>query len=78
MSTAEDRARALGLAIPDFHADGYYGGDFGSMKSHHIVGRVLYLSGHVPEGPGGPVHPGRLGRDVTVEQGCGRRPARRR
>ena len=35
VSGAEDRARALGLVIPDFHADGYYGGDFGSMKSHH-------------------------------------------
>jgi len=69
VSTPEDRARSLGLAIPDFEADGYYGGDFGSMKSHHVVGRVLYLSGHVPEGPVGPVHPGRLGRDVTIEQG---------
>ena len=37
VSGAEDRARALGLVIPDFHADGYYGGDFGSMKSHHVV-----------------------------------------
>ena len=54
---AEDRARELGLLIPDFHADGYYGGDFGSMKSHHVVNRVLYLSGHVPEGPDGPVAP---------------------
>ena len=69
MSGAEARARALGLLIPDFEADGYYGGDFGSMKSHHVVNRVLYLSGHVPEGPDGPVHPGRLGRDVTIEEG---------
>jgi len=69
VSGAEDRARELGLVIPDFHADGYYGGDFGSMKSHHVVNRVLYLSGHVPEGPDGPVNPGRLGRDVTIEQG---------
>ena len=38
------------------------------MKSHHVVNRVLYLSGHVPEGPEG-VHPGRLGRDVTIEEG---------
>ena len=37
MSGAEARARALGLLIPDFDADGYYGGDFGSMKSHHVV-----------------------------------------
>jgi len=44
--TPEARARELGLTIPDFHRDGYYGGDFGSMKSHHTVGRVLYLSGH--------------------------------
>jgi len=29
VSGPEDRARSLGLAIPDFQADGYYGGDFG-------------------------------------------------
>jgi enamine deaminase RidA (YjgF/YER057c/UK114 family) len=67
---AEARARALGLEIPDFAADGYYGAGYGSMKPHHQVGRVLYLSGHVPELPDGrSLHPGRLGRDVTVEQG---------
>jgi hypothetical protein len=27
---AEVRARELGLAIPDFQADGYDGGDFGA------------------------------------------------
>jgi enamine deaminase RidA (YjgF/YER057c/UK114 family) len=67
---AEARARALGLEIPDFVRDGYYGAGYGSMKSHHQVGSLLFLSGHVPELPDGTsLHPGRLGRDVTVEQG---------
>ena len=40
------------------------------MKPHHIVGNVLFLSGHVPELPdGAPLHPGRLGAEVSVEQG---------
>jgi enamine deaminase RidA (YjgF/YER057c/UK114 family) len=68
--SAETRAAALGLEIPDFVRDGYYGAGYGSMKSHHQVGRVLFLSGHVPELPDGTsLHPGRLGRDVTVDQG---------
>ena len=65
----EARARELGLAIPDF-SQAYYGASYGSMKPHHIVGDVLFLSGHVPELPdGNPLHPGRLGAGVTVEQG---------
>ena len=33
----EHRAEQLGLQIPDFAADGYYGADvYGSMKPHHI------------------------------------------
>ncbi len=65
----EARAAALDLAIPDFARDGYYGAGYGSMKSHHLTRGILYLSGHVPEGPDGGVHPGRLGRDVSIEQG---------
>ena len=66
--THEERAAALGLDIPDF-TGGYYGTGYGSMKSHHIVGDVLYLSGHVPEAPDGSAPRGRLGGDVTVEEG---------
>ncbi|MHC5560824.1 RidA family protein [Kocuria sp. U4B] len=69
--TFEDRVRELGLEIPDFAKEGYYGADtYGSMKPHHIVGNVLYLSGHTPDRADGTVRfPGRLGENLTVEQG---------
>ncbi|MFJ4171678.1 RidA family protein [Paenarthrobacter sp. NPDC089714] len=67
----EDRVRELGLEIPDFKVDGYYGADtYGSMKPHHIVGNVLYLSGHTPDKSDGTVrYPGRLGANLSVEEG---------
>jgi enamine deaminase RidA (YjgF/YER057c/UK114 family) len=64
------RADELGLQIPDYGVTPYYGPSYGSMKAHHRVGSLLFLSGHVPERPDGTiVHPGRLGADVSVEQG---------
>lgn len=67
---AEARVRELGLDLQDFARDGYTGLKYGSVKPHHLVGRVLYLSGHLPElADGTVVHPGMLGRDLTVEQG---------
>jgi len=66
----EARVRELGLDLQDFARDGYTGLKYGSVKTHHIVGRVLYLSGHLPElADGTVVHPGMLGRDLSVEQG---------
>jgi enamine deaminase RidA (YjgF/YER057c/UK114 family) len=67
---AEARVRELGLDLQDFARNGYTGLKYGSVKTHHVVGRVLYLSGHLPElADGTVVHPGMLGRDLTVEQG---------
>lgn len=66
----DERVRELGLEIPDYSMTPYYGPSYGSMKSHHQVGSLLFLSGHVPEYPDGRIlHPGRLGAGVTVEQG---------
>ena len=65
----EERARELSLEIPDFEVTPYTGPKYGTMKSHHRVGSLLFLSGHVPEYPDGTaLHPGRVGEDVTVEQ----------
>jgi enamine deaminase RidA (YjgF/YER057c/UK114 family) len=65
----EARLHALGIELPDWGGS-YYGATYGSMKPFHIVGDVLYLSGHIPQLPDGTVvHPGKLGRDVTIEQG---------
>jgi enamine deaminase RidA (YjgF/YER057c/UK114 family) len=66
----EARVGELGLELPDYSVTPYYGPTYGSMKSHHQVGSLLFLSGHVPELEGGGVlHPGRLGAEVTIEQG---------
>ena len=64
------RADELGLQIPDYATTPYYGPSYGSMKAHHQVGSLLFLSGHVPELTDGTiVHPGRLGAEVSIEQG---------
>jgi len=68
---AEQRVRELGLAIQDFSAEPYAGVRYAtSMKPHHQVGNLLLLGGHVPERADGTLlHPGKLGADVSVEQG---------
>lgn len=66
----EGRMEELGLELPDYSVTPYYGPSYGSMKAHHQVGSLLFLSGHVPEYPDGRIlHPGRLGAEVTIEQG---------
>ena len=42
------RLEALGLALPATEGESYYGAAYGTMKSFHITGSVLHLSGHVP------------------------------
>ena len=66
----EARVAELGLALPDFGAASYYGASYGKMKPYHRAGNILFLSGHVPERDGEILHPGRLGAEVTLEQGC--------
>jgi enamine deaminase RidA (YjgF/YER057c/UK114 family) len=66
----EARVEELGLDLPDFSVTPYYGPLYGTMKAHHRVGSLLFLSGHVPEYPDGTIlHPGRLGADVTTDEG---------
>lgn len=65
----EKRIAELGLDVPDFAREGYYGASYGSMKPFHIAGNLLFLSGHVPQRSRQMIHPGRLGADLTVEQG---------
>ncbi len=67
--TIDQRIAELGLDVPDFAREGYYGAGYGSMKPYHIVGNLLFLSGHVPQRGAKVMHPGRLGADLTVEQG---------
>ena len=65
----DERIAELGLDVPDFAREGYYGADYGSMKPFHIVGNLLFLSGHVPQRGSRVIYPGRLGANLTVAQG---------
>ena len=65
----EEKLEAMGIELPDFSRDGYYGASYGSMKAHHRTGDILFLSGHIPESGGKLIHPGVLGKNVTIEQG---------
>jgi len=67
--TIEQRVAELGLDVPDFIRDGYYGASYGSMKPFHIAGNLLFLSGHVPQRGAEVMFPGRLGANLTVAQG---------
>ena len=65
----EQRIAELGLDLPDFAREGYYGASYGSMKPFHIVDKLLFLSGHVPQRGSRLIFPGRLGADLSLEQG---------
>jgi enamine deaminase RidA (YjgF/YER057c/UK114 family) len=68
-SSAERRASELGLVIPDY-ANPPYGERYGAMKAFHRAGHTLTISGMTPENRQGvKVFPGRVGLDVTQEQG---------
>jgi enamine deaminase RidA (YjgF/YER057c/UK114 family) len=67
--TPERFALEMGLDIPDFNAMGYYGADYGTMKPFHQMGNLLFLSGHVAQIGTQITHKGRLGADLTTEQG---------
>jgi enamine deaminase RidA (YjgF/YER057c/UK114 family) len=65
----EAKLKQMGIELPDFGAQTYYGANYGKMKPFHRVGNLLVLSGHVPDLPDGrPLYPGRVGAEVTVEQ----------
>lgn len=69
MTSAEERVRELGLAIPDY-SDPPYGARYGGgLKAFHRVGDFVELSGLTPEDRSGQqVHPGLVGREVALEQ----------
>lgn len=66
--SAEARAAALGLQIPDY-ANPPYGERYATMKAYHHLGHVLTISGMTPENRQGvKVFPGTVGDTVTQEQ----------
>ena len=69
MTSPEAMALRMGLDLPDFDRDGYYGAGYGTMKPYHRVGSLLFLSGHVAQAGAEVTHRGRLGADLSVDQG---------
>lgn len=65
----EQMAVRMGLDIPDFAVSDYYGADYGTMKPFHLMGNLLFLSGHVAQIGADITHKGRLGTGLTTEQG---------
>ena len=61
--TPEERLQELGLEIPE--PPPAVGNYVGAVR----VGNILFVSGHGPFKDGEPTFVGKLGRDLTVEQG---------
>jgi enamine deaminase RidA (YjgF/YER057c/UK114 family) len=70
MASAEAIVSEMGLDILDYSKQEHLVYKYGSMAPYRIVGNVLYLGGHVPDlADETPLYPGRLGAEVTIEQG---------
>lgn len=63
MSTAEERIATLGLKMP---APAVPKGNFVNFVR---IGNMAYLSGHLPQPADGDLVIGKVGKDVTPEQG---------
>jgi enamine deaminase RidA (YjgF/YER057c/UK114 family) len=59
----EQRVRELGLQLPEPQ------GDFATLASAVQSGSMLYVSGHGPRGADGRSVTGRLGADLSIEEG---------
>ena len=59
----EKRLQELGLSLPK---QGPSAGNY--VRTLH-TGNYIYLSGHLPNYPGGKVYKGKVGRDIPVEEG---------
>src|SRR5947209_7617107 len=59
----DDRLRELRIELPAPIQP------LGSYRTHVQSGNLLFLSGHVPVHDGKPVHVGKVGADLSVEQG---------
>jgi len=65
----EAKLKELGVKLPDYALTPFAGMAYGRMKPFHILGKVLTLAGHVPEVDGRVMYAGRLGDNLTTEQG---------
>ena len=66
---AEKRLEQLGIKMPAWQGEKYDGQNYGRMKPYHIVGKMLFISGQIPQINGTTIYPGRLGDTVNLAQG---------
>lgn len=59
----EEKLKSLGLSLPSVAKP------IANFVNYRLVGDMLYLSGQGPREDDGTLHRGKLGRDVTVEDG---------
>lgn len=59
----EEKLASLGLTLPDVTVP------VANYVPYRLVGELLYISGQGPKRPDGTYRRGRLGRDVTLEEG---------
>lgn len=64
-ASPEDKLAELGIALPDVSPS--IANYVGAVRS----GNLLYLSGHLPRDAKGAVITGKLGKDLSVEEGYG-------
>ena len=64
-SAVEDKIKSMGLALP-----GVPLAPKGNYMSYNITGKYVYLAGHLPQPAEGELVKGRLGENMTVEQGA--------
>jgi len=62
-TTFDARVAELGLELPSSIPPA------GNYLRYMVTGNLLFTSGHLPDSAGTPIHVGKLGRDLTVEQG---------
>lgn len=58
-----ERVKSLGISLPTSIPP------VGNYVRSKITGNLLFLSGHLPDSAEEPIHLGKLGRDLTTEQG---------
>ncbi|CDR10120.1 RidA family protein [Streptomyces iranensis] len=62
-TSADQRVADLGLELPESIPP------VGNYLRSVQTGDLLFVSGHLPDSAGEPIHRGKLGRDLTVDQG---------
>ena len=61
--TIQDKLKELKIEIPDAPAP------VGAYVAFKIIGKLLYISGQLPIGPKGEIIKGKIGKDLSLEDG---------